>query len=146
MLKKILLGLLATLLIMQAFQTEKITAAADPAKDFISLQKPPQNIEKLLRAACYDCHSTETVWPWYSYVNPIGWQIGGHVRNGRKKLNFSTWADYDEKKKDHKLEECSEEVGEGKMPLKSYTYGHSEAKLSDTDRKALADWFATQRL
>ena len=143
--KKILLGLLAIFLLMQAFQTERITAAAVPAKDFISLRQPPQNIEKLLRAACYDCHSTETVWPWYSYVNPIGWQIGGHVRNGRKKLNFSTWADYDEKKKDHKLEECVEEVAESKMPLKSYTYGHSEAKLSATDREALADWFAAQR-
>lgn len=141
--KKIFYGILATLLIIQAFQTDKTNPAVEKDKDFIAMKQPPADVEKMLRAACYDCHSNETVWPWYTYVNPVGWWIGAHVRNGRRHLNFSSWGAYDAEKQAHKLEECEEEVKEGKMPLKSYVAGHSEAKLTPEQRTALAAWFAT---
>jgi cytochrome c553 len=78
-------------------------------------------------------------------VAPISWWIRHHIDEGREHLNFSTWAEYDADEQDHKLEEAVEEIKEGEMPLSSYTIVHREAKLSDTDRRELADWFASLR-
>src|SRR5689334_23582497 len=48
----------------------------------------------LLRRACYDCHSNETVWPWYARVAPVSWVVVHDVRRGRDVVNFSTWTLY----------------------------------------------------
>ena len=91
----------------------------------------------LLRAACYDCHSNETVWPWYAHVAPSSWFVAQHVDIGRRHLNFSTWADYPPSKADHKLEEIVEYVENHEMPLPSYLPLHPEAKLTDDDRRLI---------
>jgi hypothetical protein len=137
-------GFLAVFLLLQVFQISKTNPERKAEADFIAMTQPPAEVEKMLRTACYDCHSHETAYPWYTYVNPLGWWIGAHINNGRRKLNFSKWAEYEPKKQVHKLEECVEEVEKGKMPLKSYTYGHGEAKLSDADKKILTDWIKTK--
>ena len=97
----------------------------------------------MLRSACYDCHSNSTIYPWYTKVQPLGWWIKGHVRNGRKKLNFSEWTTLDEERKSHKLSECVEEIEERHMPLKSYTWLHPLAKMDDQDRERLAAWLGS---
>lgn len=143
--KTILLGLIGLLLVIQLFQIDKTNPPVRLEEDFIQIKHPPANVENILRTACYDCHSHETAYPWYTSVAPISWWIRHHIDEGREHLNFSTWAQYDADRQDHKLEECEEETREGEMPLDSYTWVHSEAQLTDQQRKELADWFASIR-
>jgi len=100
----------------------------------------PAEAHAVLRRACYDCHSNEANWPWYSYVAPISWLIAEHVKEGREHLNFSTWNEYEIEEIREKLREIWEEVEEGNMPLRQYLWLHSEARLSDQDREALRTW------
>ena len=92
----------------------------------------PQTREVAQRA-CFDCHSNESVWPWYSNVAPMSWLVQNHVDEGRSILNFSDWVNSGE------VDEIGEQVREGHMPLASYLMLHPEAKLSDAERQALAD-------
>ena len=96
---------------------------------------------RIIKDACYDCHSHETKYPWYASVAPVSWWIGHYIEEARGHLNFSTWAAYDAEKKAHKAEECAEEVEKGLMPLKPYAKMHSEARLSDEQRERLISWF-----
>ncbi len=100
----------------------------------------PENVMAILQRSCYDCHSNETVWPWYSYVAPASWLIARDVHEGREELNFSQWTSYSEKQKRHKRKECGEEVEEGEMPLWFYTPLHPEAELLPEDVEALLRW------
>ncbi|PHN07555.1 heme-binding domain-containing protein [Flavilitoribacter nigricans] len=143
--KTILLGIIGLLLVIQLFQIDKTNPPVRTEEDFIQIKQPPTNVENTLRTACYDCHSHETAYPWYTSVAPISWWIRHHINEGREHLNFSTWAQYDAERQAHKLEECEEETREGEMPLDSYTWVHREAQLSDTQRQQLADWFASLR-
>jgi hypothetical protein len=103
----------------------------------------PAQVKELLRRSCYDCHSNESVWPWYSYIAPASWLVADDVTEGRAELNFSEWNGYDDKKKQKKIKETWEEVNEGEMPQWYYILMHPEARLSDADKKTLRDWTAT---
>jgi hypothetical protein len=100
----------------------------------------PAEARAVLRRACYDCHSHETVWPWYSRVAPVSWLVARDVRKGRDELNFSTWDKYSTKEQVKKLKESWEEVEEGKMPLWFYLPVHRDAVLSSEDREILHRW------
>jgi hypothetical protein len=94
----------------------------------------------VLVRACFDCHSNQVVWPWYSRVAPVSWLVAKDVREGRAELNFSTWSRYDAKKQRKLLKETLQEVDEGEMPLWIYLLGHPEARLSAADRELLGRW------
>jgi hypothetical protein len=102
----------------------------------------PAQVKEVLRRSCYDCHSNESVWPWYSYIAPASWLVADDVAEGRAELNFSEWSSYDDKKRQKKIKEIWEEVEEGEMPQWYYVLMHPEAKLSDADNKTLRDWTA----
>ena len=144
--KRILLGLLAVFVIMQFFRIDKTNPPVDASKDFIKLNNPPAEVAQILSSVCYDCHSHETKYPWYTNIAPVSWWVKGHINHGRGDLNFSKWADYDAKRKDHKLEECYEELEKKAMPLKSYTWAHSNARLTDEQRALMVDWFKSLRV
>jgi hypothetical protein len=97
-------------------------------------------VKIVLRRACYDCHSNETVWPWYSQLAPISWIVGKDVRAGRKKLNFSTWNRYSTKQQVKKLQESWKEITKEQMPPWLYMAPHPQARLSDDDRRLLHTW------
>lgn len=97
-------------------------------------------VMRILRRSCYDCHSNETAWPWYSRVAPARWLVHHDVIEGREHLNFSTWNRYDAEERAEKLEEILEEVHEGKMPLWFYTPLHPGSGLTDADRALLERW------
>jgi hypothetical protein len=97
-------------------------------------------VREVLRRACYDCHSNETVWPWYSRIAPVSWLIARDVHEGRDDLNFSTWNRLSSKKQLKALRESWEEVQEGEMPPWFYLPPHPEAYLSDSDRTLLRTW------
>jgi hypothetical protein len=94
----------------------------------------------VLRRACHDCHSNETVWPWYSQVAPVSWLVARDVRKGREELNLSTWDRYTTKQQVKKLKESWEEVAEGEMPPWFYLPVHRDAVLSADDRSILRQW------
>ncbi len=145
MLRKILLGIAAVLLILQFFQIDKTNPEADPALDFMNIHNPPGQIASMLKTACYDCHSYHTRYPWYTYTQPLAWWIEDHIDHGREELNFSEWATYSDRRADHKLEEAVEYTLNEEMPLPSYLIAHGDADLSDEQRKILADWFESLR-
>jgi len=145
MLKKIGIGLVIILALMQFKQIDKTNPEYNEAEDFITITQPSEEIATLIKAACYDCHSHQAKYPWYSNVAPISWMVEHHIEEGREHLNFSEWGSYDTKKANHKLEECIEEIEEGEMPMKPYVVMHSEAKMSKEQKKALMAFFQNQR-
>lgn len=101
----------------------------------------PANIKTLLHAACYDCHSNETKWPWYAWVAPASWLLVYDIQEGREHLNFSEWDLLtDVKDLAHKYEEIAEEVEEGEMPLAIYPPLHPEARLTPSQRQTIVAW------
>jgi hypothetical protein len=109
------------------------------ANDFLSADQSPKKIAAMLRAACYDCHSHETRWPWYSRIAPISWQIADDVKVGRMSLNLSDWPTNDLRAA-KKLGSMSEEIGYENMPMKKYILIHADARFTETQRKELTDW------
>lgn len=134
-----LLVFLAVIVIIQVFQPSR-----DNPPVRAEVITPPE-VKAVLRRACYDCHSNETAWPWYSYVNPMGWLVAGHVTEGREHLNFSDWENLDAQKQFHAKEEMLEVLGEGSMPLPSYLLLHGDAELSAEDKAALRRWAEESR-
>ncbi len=100
----------------------------------------PAEVRAILKRACYDCHSNETVWPWYGRVAPFDWLMERDVREGRREVNFSTLADAPLKRRQRKWMEIPEQVEKREMPPWFYTAVHPEARLSDADRAALVRW------
>lgn len=141
--KKIILGLLAFLILIQFIRVDKTNPPVEPQNDFVTITQAPAEIVSLLRTACYDCHSNETTYPWYFNVAPISWWAKDHVNDGRKHLNYSIWGTYKKERQQHKLEEMYSEVEEGEMPLSSYTLMHGNATLTPEQTKALTDWLKT---
>lgn len=130
---------LAALVIAQAFRIDKTNPPAQQ-----NVAAPPE-VAAVLRRACYDCHSNETVWPWYSNVAPISWLLARDVREGRRELNFSAWNAYDAKKQAKKLKETAKEVAKGGMPPWLYTAMHPHAALSQIDAERLRAWTAEEK-
>lgn len=94
----------------------------------------------VLQQSCYDCHSNQTVWPWYSKVAPVSWSVANHVQEGRERLNFSEFAGMTPERQAHAREEIWDEVSEGGMPLPVYLKMHAAAALSDEDKAILKAW------
>jgi hypothetical protein len=94
----------------------------------------------ILERSCNDCHSNQTVWPWYSRVAPVSWLLSHDVTEGRRQLNLSEWAKYPPKRAANKLREICEQVERGEMPPWYYVPMHAPAKLTDADRKAICAW------
>lgn len=127
----------AGLLIIVAIQFIPVQRENPPATSEITANP---EVKRLLQRACYDCHSNETVWPWYSYVAPVSWLVADDVEHGRTQLNFSEWATYHGKKQRHLKRKMVAEVEAGNMPLWFYLPLHAEAKISNQDLAALKDW------
>lgn len=141
MMKKVLIILLVLFLLIQFFQIDKENPAPTAQMDFLRIKKTPESTAKLIRNGCYDCHSNETKYPWYSNVQPVGWLLKNHIDEGRKQLNFSTFATYEPKRQAHKLDEAEEMVANGKMPMDSYILGHPDAQFSDAQKQELIEYF-----
>ncbi len=86
----------------------------------------------LVKQSCFQCHSNETEWPWYSYIAPASWLIRWDVSNGRREFNFSEWD-----KRPGELDEMINEIQEGGMPPLQYTLFHPDARLSDQQKQDL---------
>lgn len=139
--KKILIIILVAFIIIQFFPIDKTNPAVNPGMDFLKIKNVPSQTAKMISTSCYDCHSNETKYPWYSSLAPFSWILKHHIDEGRKHLNFSIFATYEPERQIHKMEECVEMLEKGEMPLESYFVGHQDAKLTDVQRKELIQYF-----
>lgn len=121
---------------MQFIQTNKENIAQEK-----NLEMKVDNIEvyNILKTACYDCHSNETVWPWYSKIAPFSWVVSNHVTEGKKALNFSTWENYNQEEKDEKIKDIYR-TAYASMPLPSYIFAHENADLTKEQRSLIRNW------
>jgi len=145
MLKKIIYGLLVVLVIIQFIQPSR-NEAKGPFEHNITNQFPMSpEVANALQKSCYDCHSNQTKYPWYSMIQPLGWWLQHHVDEGKEHLNFHAFTAYKPKKQDHKLEEIEEAVRDGWMPLDSYEWIHRDAILNDNEKQAILTWVKESR-
>ena len=145
-LKKIGILLLVVFIIAQFFGPEKNEGDITSVDAFYVDTNPPQDVKVILASACVDCHSDSTAYPWYNNITPVNYWLDEHITDGKKHFNMSKWNDYSDKKKDHKLDELAEEVGEKEMPLPSYTWTHGDADLSPAQIDAIVSWVKTTRV
>jgi len=103
----------------------------------------PQELHDVFSRACFDCHSHETVWPWYSRIAPFSWLVALDVHDGRHHLNFSTWGEYPLEKQQKLREKIWESVKEGDMPPLQYFPAHPEARLTEQDKALIFGWTGT---
>lgn len=108
--------------------------------DLMASSATPPQVAAMLHAACYDCHSSETLWPWYSHIAPMSWLIASDVKEGREHLNLSDWPNDNPMRAAKRLENMSDEISSGEMPLPKYTKIHADARLTRIQRKELSDW------
>ncbi|MCT7620748.1 heme-binding domain-containing protein [Aliarcobacter butzleri] len=138
--KRFLLILLGLFLVIQLIPTSKKNEVVDKSLEITA----EEGIMDILRTACYDCHSNETVYPWYSYIAPFSWTISKHVKEGKKALNFSIWETYTEKEKEEHLKDIYRTIYAA-MPLQPYLLIHTKANISSEDRKVIRDWTGVRR-
>lgn len=127
-------------LVIQLIPTDLPPVSSDNPGDIAKTSLVNQDVAALLKTSCYSCHSNETTYPWYSHVAPASWLVARDVREGRDELNFSIWQDYDPDDWLGILDDISVEVGEGRMPMKIYTFMHPSASLDDAQREKIVAW------
>lgn len=132
--KKVALGLVITFAAIQLVTCER---SNPPVKADIRVA---QDVKAVLRRACYDCHSNETTWPWYSRIAPVSWLLHRDVIEGRAALNFSDWESLAPAKRSKLQRESADEVLEGGMPPRLYTPLHPEGALSSGDKELIQAW------
>jgi hypothetical protein len=128
--------LIATFVLMSLIPYGEKT---NPPVDEKLTLKAPKEVMEIFKRSCYDCHSNQTKWPWYSSVFPLSWSIKDHVKNGRASLNFDKWETYSKEKQEKLKEEIARKAGTI-MPLKDYLWFHGDAKVSKKERKIIQDW------
>lgn len=138
--KKIFLGLLIAFIVIQAFRPARNNSGQRLATDVTNVVQVPDTVLRILHAACYDCHSNNTRYPWYMNVQPVAWMMASHVKEGKSNLNFSEFGSYSKRKQANKLRSIGEAVKEGSMPLSSYILMHKEAKITEAEKRAITEW------
>lgn len=126
---------------IQFFPVTKNLSVAGPGLDDITVRYPTSpEVKAILAESCYDCHSDNTRYPWYTRIQPVGWWMQYHVNEGKRELNFSQFGAYSAKRALHKLEEIAKETKDREMPLASYLIAHGEAKLTATQIQQVVEW------
>jgi hypothetical protein len=141
--RRIFFPIIAIVAVMQVVRPARINPASNPSEDIQALLRVHPEVVAMFSRACNDCHSNNTVWPWYSNVAPLSWLLVKDVREGRSALNFSEWCTYDHEKQHKLLGEICEEVRGGEMPGTAYSLAHRQARLNDADRQAICSWTRT---
>jgi len=130
---KVILGFVGVFVVMQVVVPARTNPPSDPTMSLKAVRPDATAALAVLERSCRDCHSNDTVYPWYSRVAPVSWLVARDVREGRKELNISEFGTYSARKQQHKLEEACSQVEEGEMPMWIYTLQHPDAKLRPGD-------------
>ena len=140
MIRKILFALVIIFISIQFIRPPRNSGIADGPTDLMHTVHTPDTIAHILKTSCYDCHSNQTVYPWYVNINPVGLWMRSHIIDGKRAINFSDLSAFSKKKLDHRMGDIKEEVEKGDMPLDSYTFIHGYAKLDSGQINLIRDW------
>ena len=139
-LKWIFIGIVLVAALLQLTNPSRTNPPILPGHAISPTNAPPPQIAALLHTACYNCHSQETQWPWYSHIAPVSWLIARDVNAGRARMNFSDWPNDHPDQAAKRLGDLSEEVHNGDMPPSNYQWMHPEARLTPAQRDELVKW------
>lgn len=135
--------LVAVFLVIQLIPVERNISRVPAGQSFEKTEKVPANVAAILKVSCYDCHSNNTRYPWYSELQPGAWFMARHIKKGKEELNFDEFNNYSKRRKKAKIKSITSQIEKEEMPLKSYLMLHSSARLSAADKMDLIDFFNT---
>ena len=141
----VLLVVLLAVVGIQFFPTGLDRVPADPFQGLEAVLQPGPEVAGMLRRACNDCHGVARAWPWYASVAPASWLVAHDVREAKQKVDFAHWAQYTPHAQARLLEDMSEELRQGEMPLKQYLWMHREARLSPAEVQLFCAWTDRER-
>ena len=141
MVKRILIGFVVIIIIIQFIQPARNNTGQVVPQSFIDTFLPNDTVLNLLSNSCFDCHSNHTKYPWYTNVQPIGWMMAKHINDGKAELNFDELAALSNRRRNSKFKSISEQIEQEKMPLKSFLLMQKNAKLSKADKNILINFF-----
>ena len=135
-----MIAILVVFVIIQFVQPQHNKSDKVLPTDITNTINVPDKVLDVFKNSCYDCHSNNTRYPWYVYVQPMGWILANHIKDGKANLNFSEFGSYSKRKQANKLKSIAESIKDGSMPISSYTIMHTDAKLSEENKKLITDW------
>ena len=138
--KKILLAIGLVVIGIQFIQPARNKNEGVPETDITKVVSVPHDVGSLMKNACYDCHSNNTAYPWYTNVQPIGWLMSNHITKGKEALNFSEFGLYSSRRQLSKLNGISNSIKDNIMPLSSYKWMHDNARLTESEKLLLIKW------
>ena len=138
--KKIGLGLFIGFVVIQFIQPARNKSNKVLPTDIEKIYVVPDKVLAVLQNSCYDCHSNNTRYPWYSFIQPGAWWMASHIKEGKTNLNFSEFGAYSNLKQQGKLQAIANSIKDETMPLNSYTMLHKNARLSAENKEVLLDW------
>jgi hypothetical protein len=139
-LKKILLVILIAFIVIQFIQPVRNKSGQVLPTDIAKVYNIPDQVQTVLKNACYDCHSNNTNYPWYSNIQPVGWILARHIKNGKSELNFNEFGSYSIRKQKNKFNSVANSLKDGMMPLSSYTLIHKNARLTKDENALIINW------
>ena len=141
LLRRVSLGCLALLLGAQFIRSPMDNrGVAEGPQSLAAKLTPPAPVLQYLREACYDCHSDHSRYPWYAYVQPVGWVVARHIQQGKRAINLSTFGTLGTTSQISRLEWMLDDINEGEMPDWSYRLMHPNSKLTPTQLAEITDW------
>ncbi len=138
--KKILLSILVVFAVIQFIRPASNKSSGVLVTDISKLMNIPDSVQVILKNACYDCHSNNTDYPWYVNIQPIGWLMAKHIKQGKEDLNFSEFGSYSLRKQLSKLTGIANSITDDNMPLSSYKWMHNDAQLSKDEKIVIINW------
>jgi uncharacterized membrane protein len=138
--KRVAFTLLLVLIGIQLIQPARNKSGQVLSTDFAKIYVVPGNVQTILQNACYDCHSNNTHYPWYSRMQPIAWIMARHIKNGKEQLNFSVFGGYSLRRQISKLKSIANQVKDDAMPISSYKIMHGSASLTEEDKALIENW------
>ena len=143
--KKILLGLLLLFIVIQFIRPAKNANSKILPTDITRSINVSDNVLNIFKNSCYDCHSNDTRYPWYVNIQPMGWLMANHIKEGKANLNFSEFGTYSKRKQANKLRAIAKSINDDSMPISSYTIMHTDAKLNEENKKMISDWVSSEK-
>lgn len=147
--KKTLLVILFVILIafitIQFIQPARNISGQVLQTDILKIYNIPQNVSALFKNSCYDCHSNNTNYPWYSNIQPVGWFLAEDIKDGKAKVNFSEFGSLSSRRQISKLRNIEKRIKDGTMPLQGYQLMHPSARLTEEEKQMLIDWIQSTR-
>ena len=132
--------MLIIFIVFQFIQPVRNKSGQVLSTDFKRVYAVPANVQAVLQNACYDCHSNNTSYPWYSNIQPMAWVMARHIKNGKDKLNFSDFGIYSVRRQISKLKGIANQVKDDEMPISSYRMMHTKANLTNDEIALIMDW------